>query len=65
MPSPSRYYSSTAAKTTLSVAISNISATIEVAASTNFPSQEIVNSREGRGPLVNGSDRFDTFESGR
>ena len=39
MPSPSRYYSSTAAKTTLSVAISNISATIEVAASTNFPSQ--------------------------
>ena len=39
MPSPSRYYSSQAAKTTLSLAMSNVSTTLEVAASTNFPSQ--------------------------
>ena len=39
MPSPSRYYSSTAAKTTLLNSISNVSSSLELAAASNLPSQ--------------------------
>jgi hypothetical protein len=39
MPSPSRYYSSTAAKTTLANAISNVSSSLQLAAATNLPVQ--------------------------
>ena len=39
MPSPSRYYSSTAAKTTLVNSISNVSTSLELAAASNLPTQ--------------------------
>ena len=39
MPSPSRYYSSTAAKTTLSVAIDSASASLQIATASGLPSQ--------------------------
>jgi len=39
MPSPSRYYSSTAAKTTLAVAIDAVSASIQLATASGLPSQ--------------------------
>jgi hypothetical protein len=39
MPSPSRYYSSTAAKTTLAVAIDSVSASIQLATASGLPSQ--------------------------
>lgn len=39
MPSPSRYYSSTAAKTTLLNSISAISSSLELAAASNLPAQ--------------------------
>ena len=39
MPSPSRYYSSTAAKTTLLNSISAVSSSLELAAASNLPSQ--------------------------
>lgn len=39
MPNPSRYYSSTAAKTTLSNAIAANSATLELSAASNLPAQ--------------------------
>ena len=38
MPSPSRYYSSTAAKTTLLNSISNVSSSLELSAASNLPS---------------------------
>ena len=39
MANPTRYYSSTAAKTTLSSSITNLSATLELAAASNLPTQ--------------------------
>ena len=39
MPSPSRYYSSTAAKTTLSSAIDSVSTSLQLAAASGLPSQ--------------------------
>ncbi|ANH49272.1 tail fiber protein [Freshwater phage uvFW-CGR-AMD-COM-C403] len=39
MPSPSRYYSSTAAKTTLSVAIDSASTSLQIATASGLPSQ--------------------------
>ena len=39
MPSPSRYYSSTAAKTTLLNSISNVSTSLELSAPSNLPAQ--------------------------
>jgi hypothetical protein len=39
MPSPTRYYSSNAAKTTLANSISNVSSSLELTAATNLPVQ--------------------------
>ena len=39
MANPTLYYSSTAAKTTLSSSITNLSATLELAAASNLPTQ--------------------------